>query len=288
MTSNIELIGSYWTLAGSAEPHGSQEHSPFEFKDRVAAAAKAGFKGMELLGVDIEYTLQRRSLKEMKQILDDHGMKHIEVQFLSDWFQDGERKKESDKTKRFLLTAAEALGARHLKIGDFEKQQIPMPRLIESFSAVCADAANHGTKVVYELICDCSLTTVPLVLEMVSGANAKNGGVMIDLWHVVKLGISYEEVARIPKQYLLGVELNDGTLKCPWSLHEDTVNHRRFVGEGEFDVKGFVKCLLNAGYTGPFGVEVLSKELRQKSLEEAATSAFNTTMTAFPAKTTTA
>jgi sugar phosphate isomerase/epimerase len=288
MANNVELIASYWTIAGNAEPHGNQEYSPFEFKDRVAAAAKAGFKGMELLAVDIEHTMQRRSLKEMKQILDDHGMKHIEVQFLSDWFHDGERKKQSDKTKQFLLTAAEALGARHLKIGDFEKQQIPMPRLIEAFAVVCADADKHGTKVVYELICDCALTTVPLVLEMVSGANAKNGGVMIDLWHVVKLGIPYEEVARIPKQFLLGVELNDGTLQCPWSLHEDTVNHRRFVGEGEFDVKGFVQCLLQAGYSGPFGVEVLSKELRKKPLEEAATQAFNTTMSAFPARATTA
>jgi len=279
--TNVELIASYWTIAGSAEPHGTQEYSPFDFKDRVAAAAKAGFKGMELLAADIEYTMQRRSLKEMKQILDDYGMKHVEVQFLSDWFLDGERKKQSDKTRQFLLTAAEALGARHIKIGDFEKQQVPMPRLIEAFGAVCADAANHGTKVVYELICDCALTTVPLVLEMVSGANAKNGGVMIDLWHVVKLGIPYEDVARIPRQYLLGVELNDGTLQCPWSLHEDTVNHRCFCGEGEFDVKGFVACLQKAGYTGPFGIEVLSTELRKKSLEEAATQAFTTTMSAF-------
>jgi sugar phosphate isomerase/epimerase len=104
---------------------------------------------------------------------------------------------------------------------------------------------------------------------------------MTDLWHVVKLGIPYEDVARTPPRYLLGVELNDGTLECPWSLHEDTVNHRRLCGEGEFDVRGFVDCLLKAGYPGPWGIEVLSEDLRKRPLEETATRAFNTTIALF-------
>jgi len=105
---------------------------------------------------------------------------------------------------------------------------------------------------------------------------------LIDLWHVVKLGIPYEDVARIPSRYLLGIELNDGTLHCSWDLHEDTVNHRRFCGEGEFDVKGFVKCMLDAGYQGPWGIEVLSEELRTKPLEYAARHAYETTIAQFP------
>jgi sugar phosphate isomerase/epimerase len=41
------------------------------------------------------------------------------------------------------------------------------------------------------------IRTLPETLEMVEGAGAKNGGIMIDLWHVVKLGIPYKDVARI-------------------------------------------------------------------------------------------
>jgi sugar phosphate isomerase/epimerase len=277
-----ELIGSYWTLAGNVHPHSEHEYSPFDFEDRVVAAARAGFAGIGLKEVDLEHTLKRRSLKEMKQILDDNGVKHVELEFLTDWFLDGEKKKKSDQTKRMLLQAAEALGARHIKIGDFDTQITPMPRLIEAFAQVCADAANYGTNVLFELIVDAMIKTLPETLEMVQGANAKNGGIMIDLWHVVKLGIPFEEVAKIPARYLLGIEINDGTLQCPWSLHEDTINYRRFCGEGEFDVKGFVACMLKAGYSGPWGIEILSKELRRKSLDEAATHAFNTTIAQFP------
>jgi sugar phosphate isomerase/epimerase len=278
---DIDLVGSYWTLAGPVHPHSEKEYSPFDFEDRVVAAAKAGFKGIGLKEVDLDHILERRSLKEMKRILDDSGIRHVELEFLTDWFLDGEKKRKSDKTKQMLLTAAEALEARHIKVGDFDMQTTPMPRLIESFSALCSDAANYGTKILFELIVDAMIRTLPETLEMVEGADAKNGGIMIDLWHIVKLGIPYEAVARIPARYLLGVELNDGTLKCPWSLHEDTVNHRKFCGEGEFDVKGFVQCLLTAGYAGPWGIEVLSKDLRTKTLDEAASQAFNTTIAQF-------
>ncbi|MGB0035038.1 MAG: sugar phosphate isomerase/epimerase [Candidatus Acidiferrales bacterium] len=281
MAKNVELLASYWTIAGGAQPHTDKDYSPFDFKDRVEAAAKAGFKGVGIWHTDLAHTLEKRSLKEMKQILDDNGIKHLELEFLGGWFLEGEEKKQSDILKRKLLTAAEALGARHIKVGDFFQTKTPMPRLIESFAALCADGANHGTRILFELMPFAMINTLEDALTMVSGAGAKNGGIEFDLWHIVKLGIPYEKVASVPLQYLLAVELNDGTFKAPWSLHEDTINHRRLCGEGEFDVKGFVACLQKAGYAGPWGIEVLNQDLRKKSLEELTTRSFKTTMQQF-------
>jgi sugar phosphate isomerase/epimerase len=278
---NVELLASYWTIAGGALPHTDKEYSPFDFKDRVEAAAKAGFKGMGIWHADLAHILERRSLKEMKQILDDNGMKHLELEFLTDWFTDGERKRQSDEMKDILLTAAEALGARHVKVGDFQKTTTPMPRLIESFAALCAEAAERGTKIVFELMPFAMIDTLRDALAMVEGAAAENGGIAFDLWHIVKLRIPYQEVARVPARYLLAIELNDGTFEAPWSLHEDTINHRRLCGEGEFDVKGFVECMQTAGYEGPWGIEVLSQELRQRPLHEVTMRSFNTTMAQF-------
>lgn len=281
MAKNVELLASYWTLAGGAQPHTDKDYSPFDFKDRVEAAARAGFKGVGIWHTDLAHTLEKRSLKEMKQILNDNGIKYLELEFLDGWFLEGEKKKQSDILKRKLLTAAEALGARHIKVGDFFQTKTPMPRLIESFAALCADGANHGTRILFELMPFAMIDTLEDALTMVSGAGAKNGGIEFDLWHIVKLGVPYEKVARVPLQYLLAVELNDGTFEAPWDLHEDTINHRRFCGEGEFDVKGFVACLQKAGYAGPWGIEVLNQDLRRKSLEELSTRSFKTTMQQF-------
>jgi hypothetical protein len=41
-------------------------------------------------------------------------------------------------------------------------------------------------------------------------------------------------------EYCFAVEINDGTFTAPWSLHEDTINHRRLCGEGKFDIRDFL------------------------------------------------
>ncbi len=281
MKQNVELLASYWTLAVGAEPHTEHEYSTFDFRDRVEAAARAGFKGFGIWDADLYHTLQRRSLNEMKQILNDNGVKHIELEFLRDWFRDGGEKKQSDLEKKKLFEAAGALNAHHLKVGDFERKITPMAHLIESFGALCADAAEQGITIGFEVMPFAMIDTLKDSVTMVEGAAARNGGIILDLWHLAKMRVPYDEIARIPTKYLVSVELNDGTFEAPWSLHEDTINHRRFCGEGEFDVKGFIDSVRSAGYTGPFGIEVLSQELRKKPLEEIVTRAFQTTIAQF-------
>jgi sugar phosphate isomerase/epimerase len=280
MVSNIDLLASYWTISAGL-PHTDKEYSPFDFKDRVESAAKAGFRGFGIWHADLEHVLQHRSLKEMKQILDDNGIRHLELEFLTDWFLDGERKTKSDIQKKMLMTAAEVLQARHVKVGDFFQEKTPMPQLIEAFASLCAEGAEHGTRVAFELMPFAMIQTLKESVELIEGAGAKNGGICFDLWHMVKLKIPFEEVAKVPQKYVVSVELNDGTFEAPWSLHEDTINHRRLCGDGEFDVKGFVRQMTNAGYEGPWGIEVLSEELRKLPLDEVTARAFKTTKAQF-------
>jgi sugar phosphate isomerase/epimerase len=77
---------------------------------------------------------------------------------------------------------------------------------------------------------------------------------------------------------LTNVELNDGTL--PGSPIYDPSN-RKLCGEGEYDIKGFIHSVKNMGYTGPWGVEVISEKLAKLPLEELSTRAFKTTMAQF-------
>jgi sugar phosphate isomerase/epimerase len=277
---NIELLASYWTISCGI-PHTDKEYSPFDFRDRVESAARAGFKGFGLWHADLEHVLKTCSLRKMKQIFDDNGIKHIELEFLTDWFLEGERKKQSDMRRRLLLDAAEALQAHHIKVGDFFQEKASMPRLIEAFAGLCAEAAGRGTKVGFELMPFATIRTLEDSLKLVEGAGRANGGICLDTWHIVKLKIPFDRVRAIPLQYITSVELNDGTFECSWSLHEDTVNHRRLCGDGEFDVRGFIQAVQDAGYDGPWGIEVLSEELRKWPLERLTSESFRTTMAQF-------
>jgi sugar phosphate isomerase/epimerase len=281
MHSDVELLASYWTIAGGALPHTEREYSPFDFRSRVEAASRAGFRGFGIWHADLDHILEHWTLQEMRQILDDNGIKYLELEFLTGWFSDDEKKTQSDIQKRKLLSAAEVLKAKHVKVGDFYRDQCPMDRLIESFAALCHDAADHGTSIGFELMPFAMIDTLEDSLRMIEGAQAANGGIIYDLWHLVKLDISHEDAARFPLKRILGIELNDGTFEAPWSLHEDTINHRRLCGEGEFDVTGFIDRMQKAGYQGPWGIEVLSEDLRKWPLEKLTTRAFVTTMDQF-------
>jgi len=276
----VELLASYWTISCGI-PHTDREYSSFDFRDRVESAAQAGFKGFGLWHADLEHVLKTRSLWEMKQILDDNGITHIELEFLTDWFLEGERKRQSDRRKKLLLDAAEILCAHHVKVGDFFHEKSSMSHLIECFAGLCAEAADRGTKIGFELMPFAMIDTLEDSLKLVEGAGAANGGICLDTWHIVKLKIPFDRVRGIPLHYITSVELNDGTFECPWTLHEDTVNHRRLCGEGEFDVTGFIQAVQDAGYDRPWGIEVLSEELRKWPLERLTAEAFRTTMEQF-------
>jgi sugar phosphate isomerase/epimerase len=277
MKNNVELMNLFWTTAGVFP--GVAEISRFDFKDRVEAAARAGFKGIGIWHTDLEHILQTRTLPEMKLILDDNGIKHVELEFLTDWFLDGARKAESDKRKRRLLEASQALHAKHIKVGDFDNTICPMSRIIEAFAALCQEAEDYGATIGFEFMASAMLDNLKDSLTMVETASAKNGGLVLDIVHVVNLGITYPEIGMIPWQYLINVELNDGTL--PGSPRHDPSRARRFCGEGEFDIKGFIQCIHKMGYTGPWAVEVFSEELVGMSLEELNTQAFQTTLAQF-------
>jgi sugar phosphate isomerase/epimerase len=212
----------------------------------------------------------------MKRILDDNGMKHVEVEFLTDWFLTGEKRARSDERRRMLLTAAEALQAKQVKVGDFDHETCPFDRLVESFAGLCADAAEHGTSIAFEPMEAAVVSTLEDSLRMASESGAKNGGIMLDIWHVVDRAWSLDEVSRISPRFLMGIELNDARMEGA-RIRRDDANPRTFCGEGDFDIRGFVRAVRRSGYDGPWGVEVIGEDLLAMPLPELAERAFRTT-----------
>ena len=122
------------------------------------------------------------------------------------------------------------------------------------------------------------------MLEVVVGAGASNGGVAIDTWHMSKLGIAPDELRRIPVEYLAWVELSDGQIANMADPVDEVINHRALPGEGEFDIRGYVDACRDHGYDGPWGVEVLSEELRNNPIDVIFRRAYDTTIAQFEAE----
>jgi sugar phosphate isomerase/epimerase len=283
----VELLALYWTVAGPADVHVGREWSLFDWRDRCAQAARVGFKGMGLWHADIEHQLEERSLREMKQIFDDAGLRYLQVEFLADFFAgDGSPERAaSDKRRKLLLQTAAAFDAHHIKVGNIPGTPCEPGRLTESFAALCEETAEHtAAPVAYEFMpFDVNVNTLDAALTLVQEADQPNGGLAIDTWHMAKLGIAPRDLRRIPLRYLTWVELSDGRLQNMDDLVDETVNHRSLPGDGEFDIPGYVEVCREIGYGGPWGVEVLSEDLRNLPIEETFQRAYETTIAQFGA-----
>jgi sugar phosphate isomerase/epimerase len=281
MASGDELLGLYWTVSGPVEVHVGREWSLFDLRERCEQAARVGMSGTGIWHADLEHVLESRTLPEVRALLDEHGLRHLELEFLWEWFLDpaDERRQASDGTRALLFEAAAALSAHHIKVGNIPGTPCELPRLTEAYAELCADAAKHtDARIVYEFMpFDVNVHDLDTALAVVDGADAPNGGLAIDTWHMSKLGITPDDLRRVPLSRLGWVELSDGFFENMDDLVDETVNHRQLPGEGEFPLPQYVAACRDVGYAGPWGVEVLSEELRNLPIEEIFDRAYETT-----------
>lgn len=279
----IELVASYFTISGDVYPSAPSEVSPHALQNRIEAAARAGYKGIGLLLQDLQAAKNQYGMSSIRYMLDEHGMKHIHLEFLVDWYLGGKERVASDKYRHEILTAAQALGAETIKVGPSiqETRQADVPRMADAFAGLCQDAAPYGVNIAFEFLPFSNVSQIDTALAIVEGANQPNGGLLLDIWHIKRGGMGFEEIRKVPLRFIKAVEVNDASSKPLPSLFEDSTHHRRLCGEGDLDVPAFLQAIQEAGYRGPYGVEVLSREFRQRPLEEMARESYDTTMQQF-------
>ncbi|MGH3136500.1 MAG: sugar phosphate isomerase/epimerase family protein, partial [Gaiellaceae bacterium] len=81
----------------------------------------------------------------------------------------------------------------------------------------------------------------------------------------------------IPPRFVSWVELSDGPYDYAEDRLDEVINRRQLPGEGEFPIAEYVSVCRELGYDGPWGVEVLSEELRSLPIEQIFDRAFETT-----------
>jgi sugar phosphate isomerase/epimerase len=281
MGAPAELIGLYWTTSGPVEVHVGREWSLFDLRDRCEHAARVGFAGIGLWHADLEHVLETRTLREVRQLFDDNGLRHLELEFLGDWFLDpgDERRTASDARRKLLFEAAAALPAHHIKVGNITGTECELGQVVERFGELCEDAAQHtNAAIAYEFMpYDVNVNDVEKALAVVEGASAPNGGLALDTWHLGKLRLEPDDLRRIPPRFVSWVELSDGPFEYAEDQLDEVINRRRLPGEGEFPVADYVAVCMELGYDGPWGVEVLSEELRNLPIEQIFERAFEAT-----------
>lgn len=258
----------------------------FPFEYRMEQVAKAGFTGVGLLHWDLDHTFRYEAkgntLAEkivwMKNVLDKNGLVDVEIEFLTNWmWPKGDPRREAEQPVRdMLLEMARIMKPHHMKVGNFFTPN-PVSELRDQFHAMCDEFGEH-TAIAYEILTnDPNGGNIDTMMSIVEGSN--NGGLFLDTWHTNNIdGLTYADIASLPAGILKGVELDDGWLVedeyKPHFKHissvqfiEMTVHCRTCLGEGNFDVVGFIDACRQSGFDGPWGNEILSENVARYPIE---------------------
>ncbi|NIH87500.1 sugar phosphate isomerase/epimerase family protein [Amycolatopsis granulosa] len=271
-------MATCWTTAGSAGPLIGNDHSEFGLLDRISAAAEAGFTGFGLLLEDLQIAEKSVGWSQVRDHLRASGIEHIEIEMLNDWFRTGAARQKSDEDRAYLLRAAHFFHPRHVKVGgSIDGEALDVAVVGDALGSVCDDFAEAGCAVAFEIMPHGNVNTIGKGVAIVDRANRANAGLMIDLWHISRSASTFEEIAALPGHYVVGVELDDGPAEPLGDdlLHE-TLHDRNLTGEGGMDVAGFVAAIRATGFSGPWGVEIISDEHRARALKDQAHESYRT------------
>jgi len=280
-----DLLAACWTTAGDAAPLRGDEVSPVAIQERIAAVAAAGWQGFGINHADLAATRIDPGWPALRSMVDDNGLRYVELEFLGDWWTEGERRTKSDAVRAELLAAAEILQPRQIKVGaELTGSPVDGDRFAAEFDRLCSEAAASGTRIALEPMPWTNLPTIEAGVNLVTEVGNPAGGLCVDIWHVYRAGNDPSDLAGIlTPDVVFTVELDDADRQVVGTLFEDTCNNRRLCGEGIWDVPAFILTMRDVGYEGPWGVEIISDEHRARPIEEAVRVARNTTLDAFAA-----
>jgi len=269
MTADICLTACHFTLTGAAW----RQPPRWPLKERLTAAAQAGFGGVGLRSEDV--IRQGTSISELARIIADLGLEVHELESVRGWYLASETGWEGRHAEEELYRIADVLGGRHvMAVAEFEGPLPDLPRMADRFRQLCTRAARHGLIAALEFVPQLTaLKDLPTAATVVAAAGSANGGVLLDSWHLYHSGGTPADVRALPPGSVVAVQLNDGPATAA-SSKTATTFERELPGQGSFDLTGLIRSVMATGFDGPFGVEIFHPGFHALPLQTAADSAY--------------
>ncbi len=227
------------------------------FEERVAAASAAGFTGMGMyLGAYRDLKAQGWTARQVGALFDDHGLVLAELEALRIWPTEAEAERQAG-LEDLAYELADTLGVRYL-------QGIGSPGVeptADGFAALCDRAAAHGLTVGIEYLPYTAVTDARTAGAVVDAAGRTNGGVCVDSWHHERGARDLDQIAALPGDRIVAIQLNDGTIAQAdpdLDYRSDCLLNRRAPGDGEFDLGSLIRVLDASGTTAPISIEAPS------------------------------
>ena len=163
-----------------------------------------------------------------------------------------------------VLGMARSFGANLITAVEYTGSSPELDTAITSFASLCERALSDGIRVGLEAMPFSGIREVTTAWEIVRRADAPNGGLVLDSWHIFR-GPSPErdlEVIRtLPGNKIFTLQLDDAPAVAESDLRAETMHRRLLPGTGFLDLSGFLDAIWATGARPVVGPEVFSDEL---------------------------
>lgn len=233
---------------------------------KLAAAAKAGFRAIELFENDL--TFFNGKPQDARRMAADLGVELIALQPLRDFeaMPEPARSRNFERARRKLELMRD-LGARLLCLcSNVSLDTIDDPDRAAADLAELADLAKQeGMRIGYEALawgrCVKDWTAA---WDIVRKADRDNLGIVLDSFHICVRGNPIEPIASLPADRIALVQVADAPAieMDPLSLSR---HYRCYPGQGDYPIVDYLDAVTRSGYRGPLSLEIFNDQFRGAS-----------------------
>ena len=233
---------------------------------KFAAAAKAGFRAVELFENDL--TFFNGKPRDARQLAADLGLEIVALQPFRDFeaMPEPMRRRNFERAARKLELMHE-LGARLLCLcSNVSPEAIDDAEQAAADLAELADLARqHGMRIGYEALAwGRHVKDWTAAWDIVRAAERDNLGIVLDSFHICVRGNPIEPIASLPAERIALVQVADAPALAmdPLSLSR---HYRCYPGQGDYPIVDYLDAVTRSGYRGPLSLEIFNDQFRGAS-----------------------
>ena len=240
--------------------------------DKLAAAAEAGYDGVEIFENDLTYF--DGSPEDVRALAASLGLEIVALQPFRDFegLPEPLRGRAFDRARR-KLELMSRLGTSLLLVCSSVS-----PDAIDDMGRVAADlhdlgelAQAHGVTVGFEALCwGRHINDYRQAWEAVRRADHAHVGLILDTFHALARKCPVEPIAEIPGERIVLVQTADAP-GIEMDLLFLSRHYRCFPGQGDLPVVAMMRQVAATGYRGPISHEIFSDDFRAGSARQVAT-----------------
>jgi 4-hydroxyphenylpyruvate dioxygenase len=235
-------------------------------EDKLAAAAKAGFRAVEVFENDL--TFFRGKPRDARLLAADLGLAIVALQPLRDFeaMLEPTRAKNFERAAR-KLDLMDELGARLLCVcSNVSHDAVDnTSRAAEDLAELADLARQRGMRIGYEALAwGRWVKDWTAAWDIVRAADRDNLGIVLDSFHICVRGNPIDPIASLPAEKIALVQVADAPalVMDPLSLSR---HYRCYPGQGDYPIVDYLDAVTRSGYRGPLSLEIFNDQFRGAS-----------------------